>query len=503
MGSPSSGASSAGSSSTGSASSGGSSSSSSSGSSSSSSDSQSSGSSSSGNSSGSSQSGGSSSSGGGSDFDQSVADAGGQHDSGNDSDDDGGGGAKSTGGSSGGAVDTAGGYVSGLAAASAGGPFGLGPDPSDDDDDQYAAPPATGQMDQKGNYGVDPGLTSAQSSSLAASAAVMDGYAFSPAGVPPTDSGTAPEDPSLGDRAIDAAVGTAEMAGGVVVGAAQRAGDLVTSLPGAAWEGLNMVNDAAGTVLDAAIGWTGIDVFDGHSQRNAARGQAMVDGVVSIPDKVADGWDRFEQNWDEGNYYDAGKQMGSVGLDVATVAVPASKLGNLSRVDDVVPAATIDRYNALDAQGHGVSRHGAHLDRQMLEDRTVSGIDPITGTSVDGLRSTPGNPVPHTAPRNATSFTSVEGFVQAERNVRASQSYRDARDTALANGQTSFRVDIPAGDALGPGYLDAVQGQTRVGSVRNPQGSVPTDLTDGRVRAVFEFNSGTEPGLVTMHPVTK
>ena len=376
-----------------------------------------------------------------------------------------------------------------------------GVDPSDDDDDSQTTANDNENGASPGAASVDEGLTADQSRSLAESAAVMDGYAFSPPDIGPAANDEVEEEEGVVERAVDAVVGTAALTGGVVVGAAETVTD-------AAIETVSMVNDAAGTVLDAAIGWTGIDVFEGHAERNAARGQAIIDAVTSpvetaqaVASSVEEGWETFEENWENERYFDAGRQIGGVGVEVAAVAVPASKVATVGRVGRVDDLATVNRYNELDAQGHAVSRHGAHVTEQMLEDRAVHGIDPITGTRVDGVRSTPTNTIEHTAPRTATSVTSVDAFVTAERNIRSSQQYRDARDAAIVDGRTDFRVDVPLDDVLGPNHVDHVQGVTRVGSAKNPQGSVPADLTNGNMRGVFEFNSGTEPGLVTMHPV--
>ncbi len=433
-------------------------------------------------------------------------------------------------------VDDAGSYFGDFAFSSGAPALDAAPPADNDNNNNRSTSPSNAGMDEEANYSIDtssisrntpadPGLTPNQSAALAESAAVMSGYSLETA-TPPTkpadiagpfathtlakgeEVAATPEPTSLGEMAMN----TAEFAGGVAVGAAETAWDGVVGAAGLAWEGVNMVNDAAGTVLDTAVGWTGIDAFEGHSQRNAARGQAMVDAVVSLPEvpgkianSVEQGWETFEDNLEDGNYYDAGKQTGAVGLEVATIAVPAAKAGALAKagkVDDAA-AATVSRYNALDNQGHAVSRHGAHVTDQMLEDRAVRGIDPMTGTPFDGVRSTPGNQVEHTAPRNATSINNVDSFVEAERSIRASEQYRDARDTALANGKPRFEAEIPMESALGKDYLDQVQGQTRIGSAKHPSGATPTDLTDGKIKGVFELNPGHEPNLVTMHPTVK
>ena len=209
----------------------------------------------------------------------------------------------------------------------------------------------------------EPPVTAEQSKALEQGAAVMNGYAFGPAipstvdmvlggmmpsapgGLPATPIGqTLPEE----EQGFSDYVGNAASYGaGVVVGAGERAVELVSDIPGAAWEGVSMVNDAAGMVLDTAVGWTGIGFFEGHTQRHVERGQAMYDGIVGIPDQVVEGWESFNGNLGTGNYYDAGRQTGSLGLDIAGIAVPASKIGALGRVDDVAAVSTVDR--TLDA----------------------------------------------------------------------------------------------------------------------------------------------------------
>ncbi len=214
---------------------------------------------------------------------------------------------------------------------------------NDDDNDRDRSSSSSGPSD-------DPGLTPSQSEALAESAAVMDGFALSSASAATPDLAEPEDEESFVERAGDALVGTAQLAGGVAVGAAETAWDGVVGAAGLAWEGVEMVNDAAGTVLDTAVGWTGIDTFEGHAQRNQERGQAIVDGVMSVPElpgKIADaaveGWETFEDNWEAGNYYAAGKQIGGAGLEVATVAVPVAKAGSLSKIsklDDVADVTT-------------------------------------------------------------------------------------------------------------------------------------------------------------------
>jgi hypothetical protein len=62
----------------------------------------------------------------------------------------------------------------------------------------------------------------------------------------------------------------------------------------------------------------------------------------------------------------------------------------------------------------------------MLEARVLRGIDPMTGTRVDG--ETGGR---HRATNAASKFTTPEAFVAAETYVRSSPKYRAAREAAL------------------------------------------------------------------------
>lgn len=389
-----------------------------------------------------------------------------------------------------------------------------------------AAPPSTPETS-------DPGLTPEQSEALAQSAAVMSGSTFAPGSIPSTaDLALAgmysraggpmttepPEEEGVIERAGEAVVKTGEMLAGIGVGAVTQAKDAVIGTADLAWEGVTAAAETPAALANMATSQVGFETFPGAEERFWSRGEAIERFVTSIPElpgQVADsakaGWQTFEQNWEAGNAYEAGKQIGSLGFEVATVAVPVAKAGALSKAGKVEDATALGaRYNTLGAQGHGVARHGPHLSPLDLENRAVHGIDPMTGGRLDGEFSTFDNPVAHFAPRTATSFTSVDAFVRSDQYIRSTQQYRDLRDATVVNGpENAFRgdqkfvVEAPLEEVLGPDYLDHTRGQTRVGSTKNPQGSVPTDLTDGSVRAVFKLDSGSEPRLITLHPVPK
>ncbi|MCA3643879.1 MAG: minor capsid protein [Methylobacterium sp.] len=84
------------------------------------------------------------------------------------------------------------------------------------------------------------------------------------------------------------------------------------------------------------------------------------------------------------------------------------------------------RFADLSTQGHGPQRHEGAVTRAMLEARVLRGIDPMTGTRIDGETGRP-----HVAVSSASRFTTPEVFVAAESYIRRSSGYRAARDAAL------------------------------------------------------------------------
>ena len=119
------------------------------------------------------------------------------------------------------------------------------------------------------------------------------------------------------------------------------------------------------------------------------------------------------------------------------------------------------RFADLSTQGHGPQRHEGAVTGQMLQDRVLRGIDPMTGTRIDG--ETGGR---HRAPRAASRFTTPEAFVAAETYVRSTPEYRAAREAALFDPvyqRGSFEIVVPINDALGRDMLSAVEGVTRIG----------------------------------------
>jgi hypothetical protein len=126
------------------------------------------------------------------------------------------------------------------------------------------------------------------------------------------------------------------------------------------------------------------------------------------------------------------------------------------------------RFADLSTQGHGPERHEGLVTRAMLEARVLRGIDPMTGTRIDG--ETGGR---HRVPRAASRFTTPEAFVAAETYIRSSPEYRAAREAALFDPnyrEGYFEVAIPIKDALGPNMMTAVEGVVRTGPRNGPRG---------------------------------
>lgn len=157
------------------------------------------------------------------------------------------------------------------------------------------------------------------------------------------------------------------------------------------------------------------------------------------------------------------------------------------------------RFAELETQGHGPQRHEGAVTRQMLEDRVLRGIDPMTGTRIDGETGRPHFPV-----SSASRFTTPEAFVAAEGFVRRTPEYRAARDAALFDPvyqRGFFEVALPIKDVLGRNMLGAVEGVVRIGSRSAPQGVATMNFDGGLAIARFRIAADGEPRLITMFPV--
>lgn len=184
---------------------------------------------------------------------------------------------------------------------------------------------------------------------------------------------------------------------------------------------------------------------------------------------------------------------------LSTMAAAARTRGALSTRRATTQTLIARRFAELEAQGHGPQRHEGAVTRQMLVDRVTQGIDPMTGTKIDGERGGA-----HRMPGAATRFTTEEAFVSAESFIRRSTLYRDLREKTIHDILTvkgRFEVRVSIEDALGANYQMKIEGIRRVGSRRHPRGTAPISFEGGLIIAVFNLAPDGEPKLTTMYPI--
>ena len=121
-------------------------------------------------------------------------------------------------------------------------------------------------------------------------------------------------------------------------------------------------------------------------------------------------------------------------------------------------------------QGHGVQRHGAQVTGAQLEGRAVEGLDPMTGTRVDGVHGGT-----HQYAQHATQVVSDEAYVFAENYGRNSQQFIDAT-TASTTGRA--QLEIPLREIYGDEFRDFVSDVTRYGTKAAPIGFGNTIISD-------------------------
>lgn len=109
-------------------------------------------------------------------------------------------------------------------------------------------------------------------------------------------------------------------------------------------EAIGLVSDAGGAVLDGAIGWTGVDAFEGHAERNRARGEDMWNAgkaVVGSPVETAkkgietlkaEGAEALGE-WEAGQYGDLAERGGKLVGAIAVGAVGGMATKALKRGD--------------------------------------------------------------------------------------------------------------------------------------------------------------------------
>jgi hypothetical protein len=161
-----------------------------------------------------------------------------------------------------------------------------------------------------------------------------------------------------------------------------------------------------------------------------------------------------------------------------------------------------EAYDELAKNGHAVQRHGEAITPKQLEDRAVKGFDPVTGSTDDAYnKKADGSPAEHRAGRHATKFASKEAMVKAAEAVKKNPEYKTELEAAEKAGETRFSVETTKlEDALGKDYKKQVSGVSRIGSVKNPTGSQPTDFTGGTVTAVYEKDAKGNWNTLTMYP---
>ena len=156
------------------------------------------------------------------------------------------------------------------------------------------------------------------------------------------------------------------------------------------------------------------------------------------------------------------------------------------------------RMAELEAQGHGPQRHEGQITDQQLEDRAVSGIDPVSGTTTDAFTGQP-----HKYGRHATKINSPEAFVQAEQELASSAAFANEAAAAEAAGDDWAVAEMPLEEIYGPDYKDQVSGKTRLGSKNNPTGAENTDFTDGTMKGVYKKSDTGDWNLHSMYPEPK
>ncbi|KJZ21962.1 hypothetical protein [Tritonibacter mobilis] len=142
---------------------------------------------------------------------------------------------------------------------------------------------------------------------------------------------------------------------------------------------------------------------------------------------------------------------------------------------------------------HGPQRHEGDVTAKALGDRTYYGIDPMTGTKVDGVHG--GN---HMAPRNSTKFKTPADYVRADDFMRNTADFK----AGVSSGDSSIEVieSISNPKLFGPSAQSRFMGKQRVGSAKNPTGMRDLDFRNGTIKAVYKKKPDGTYGLYTMFP---
>lgn len=154
------------------------------------------------------------------------------------------------------------------------------------------------------------------------------------------------------------------------------------------------------------------------------------------------------------------------------------------------------RRDWLRGGGHALDRHGGQVTDQQLKDRLLLGHDPITGSTADWE-----HPHEHRCGQHATAFTSDTALVYAEMRVYDSPQAQAKRRTAEQSGLQSFKVRVPAVEALGPDFRDSLRGWTRLGPPDQPTGVARTHFPDTtQILVMYRRPSGGSWAADTCYP---
>jgi hypothetical protein len=158
---------------------------------------------------------------------------------------------------------------------------------------------------------------------------------------------------------------------------------------------------------------------------------------------------------------------------------------------------TKKNFDDLKAQGHGPQRHEGDVTTKQLEERCTKGIDPMTGTTTDGVTGKT-----HKYSRNATKVNTPEDYVKAEEHLNRSNEFKDKVKSADTIGKKQVVLEeTKLKDIFGDNYSSKVDGRTRIGSAKNPQGSKVTEFSDeSRMIGVYRKADDGSWNLLTMYP---
>ena len=144
--------------------------------------------------------------------------------------------------------------------------------------------------------------------------------------------------------------------------------------------------------------------------------------------------------------------------------------------------------NDLKNQGHGPQRHeGEVTDKQLIE-RVLTGKRPEGGYD-------------NYIHKVATRVKNESDYVDAEQYIRHSAAFQHTKiKFNEQKNRYQKKIRVPLSEVLGSDYLDKVEGFTRLGSQKNPQGSEPTDMTNFDMVAVYVLDKNDQFNLLTMYP---